>query len=181
MATVHITAEQELGHHDKVVRLVPEITAWLSTVADVDDLGSLQVKRIESLIELERFDEAKRDLKALRLLLLPPRLQLSLQILTVQLHQVKVNGSELRLGRFDRLINKALSKQMFIHLIRSAAVLAAKAGSFKAQTVHTDFAEGKLRGHDRTNIRGEIRRFSHRKRNQPGKRAKSWMSQGNTP
>jgi hypothetical protein len=180
-ATVLITAEQELGRHNKVVRLVPEITAWLSTVTDVADLGSLQVKRIESLIALERFGKAKRDLKALRLMVLPPLVQLSLQILTVRLRQVQVKGSELPLSRFGPLTSNSLLKQMFIQLIRSAAILAAKADTFKTQTGHTDFAEGKLWGQDRTNIGSEIQRFLHRKRNRTGKRVKSWVSQCNTP
>jgi hypothetical protein len=119
------TAEQQLGHHDKVVRLVLEITGWLSTIADTVNLGSLQVKRLESLVELEQFDEAERDIKALQQTVLPPLVQVSLQLLTVRLRKLKANGPELPSGQANTTLNNnPLLQQMFVELIRSAAELA---------------------------------------------------------
>jgi hypothetical protein len=120
-----MTAEQELGDHAKVVRLVPEITAWLSTLADINNLGSLQIKRLESLIELEKFDEAELDIKTLQQNILPPLLQVSLQVLTVRLREVKANGSEVPLRRAGTTLkNRILLKEIFVELMRCAAMLA---------------------------------------------------------
>jgi hypothetical protein len=121
-----MTAEQQLGHHDKVVRLFPEIAAWLATLGDTDNLNSLQIKRIASLLELGRFDEAERDIKALQQTVLPPLVHVSLQALTPRLWKCKANGPELALGQagttFDGI--NPLSSQLFGELIRSAAELA---------------------------------------------------------
>jgi hypothetical protein len=131
-----MAAEQELGHHGKVVRLVPEVTAWLSTVADIENLWSLQLKRIESLIELKRFDEAEREIRALHLAVMPPVVQVSLQVLNARLQKLKLNGPVPLLEQADTtLSNKPLLKQMFVELIRSAALLASV--SIKSPQCHS--------------------------------------------
>jgi hypothetical protein len=121
-----VTAEQQLGHHDKVVRLVSEITAWLSLFGDTDNLGRLRIKRIESLLELGQFDEAERDVTALQQTLLPPVVQVSLQTLTLRLRKPKANWPELPLGQAGTTFDSGnpLSSRLFAELIRSAAELA---------------------------------------------------------
>ena len=121
-----ITAEQQLGHHDKVVRLVSEIAAWLSTLGDTDNLESLQIKRIESLLELGQFDEVERNIDALQQTVLPPLVHASLQALTLRLRKHKANWPELPLGQAGTTFDSGnpLSSQLFAELIRSAAQLA---------------------------------------------------------
>ena len=125
MAIAVLTAEQELGHHAKVVRLAREFSAWFSRFGDNDDLDSLQIKRIESLLELKRFDEAKRKLEELQQKVLPPLVQFSLQLLTVRLRQLQANGAEIPLGQAETILsNKPVLKQIFVEIIRSTAELA---------------------------------------------------------
>ena len=141
MAIVLLTAEQELGHHTKVVRLAREFSAWLSTFGDNDDLGSLEIKQIESLVETGQLAEAERLIHILHQKIWPPLVQLSLQLLTVRLRTVKANGPVIPLRRSDtNLYGDPLVRQLFINLIRAAAELACFKSVWSPSPMGGDFA-----------------------------------------
>lgn len=88
-------ALQRQGRHRDVVAESEEPLAWLTNLDDRDNLESLQFKRVEAFLDIERYDDAKDELEAVRKERLTGALIINFSALRERVERHRGGGTEL--------------------------------------------------------------------------------------
>ncbi|MEE8567076.1 MAG: hypothetical protein V3S81_00585, partial [Anaerolineales bacterium] len=87
-----MTCLQRIGRHNEIGKLIKEPIEWLESIGDKDNIDMLRLKRIESYIDLEDYDKAKRYLNMIDQSSLPPMVKVTYNALKYLIDQHKGGG-----------------------------------------------------------------------------------------
>ncbi|MEW6619961.1 MAG: CHAT domain-containing protein [bacterium] len=90
-----MTTLQNIGLHQDTIKLIDEPIEWLRSIGDTDNLYMVLLKRIESELDLEEYDEAEKHLNEIDESSLPTFTQVQYRALKYRIDQHKGGGTDL--------------------------------------------------------------------------------------